>query len=230
MKEMEYNTEGPAVKPLLLIDSQSSWLDDLNEHFRFPDGTTIIQKAIQTLHSALPRATTIYMYLHDKDQLHGAKGLINDSGSFLEVVTTEHEDDDYSTPVPKLQPIFAQQRDKVEPDAGLLAAHKLHPQSKWLVLACGYTFIPPPAIQQLILEYQSPITCFVDETGQTLPFVGIWDPDALEYLKTSVESSTHDMDAIVQQLGGKLVNPLRKEWIQHVNTAKECNNSMKFTV
>jgi molybdopterin-guanine dinucleotide biosynthesis protein A len=70
----------------------------------------------------------------------------------------------------------------------------------------------------LILEFKAPVTCFVNASGFVEPLIGIWCPEALERLGENVRDGRKGLDAVVEELGGKLVRPLREEWIVGVDT------------
>jgi molybdopterin-guanine dinucleotide biosynthesis protein A len=76
-------------------------------------------------------------------------------------------------------------------------------------------------LQQLILEYEDPVTCFVNEGGIAEPLIAIWGPEALERLKGVLERGKSGLDGVVEGMGGKLVKPLREEWIQWSNTEEQ---------
>ena len=71
--------------------------------------------------------------------------------------------------------------------------------------------MPPTALQQLILEYEDPVTCFADEKGG-MEVIGIWSPEALWRMKGEAEVE-READWVVKGEKGKLVRPLREEWI-----------------
>ncbi|PMD17190.1 hypothetical protein NA56DRAFT_708070 [Hyaloscypha hepaticicola] len=119
-----------------------------------------------------------------------------------------------------LKPIFDEQED-IGSAAGLLAAHSLHPDTKWLVLSCEYPFLPPPALQQLILEYQSPVTCFANETGLAQPLVAIWDSEVLEKLRGGVKSGKTELNGVVEEINRRLIRLLWEQWITRADTKEE---------
>lgn len=119
-----------------------------------------------------------------------------------------------------MKPIFDEQED-IGSAAGLLAAHSLHPDTKWLVLSCEYPFLPPPALQQLILEYQSPVTCLANEIGLAQPLVAIWDSEVLEKLRGAVKSGKTKLNGVVEEMNRRLIRPLREQWITRADTKEE---------
>ncbi|KAF8857912.1 hypothetical protein BDZ45DRAFT_743918 [Acephala macrosclerotiorum] len=100
-------------------------------------------------------------------------------------------------------------------------AHTLDPESKWLVLGFDYPLLPASALQQLILEYEDPVTCFVNREEFAEPLIGIWSPNALRKLGENVEVGRSGLGTVVKEVGGKMVRPLREGWIKGTNTREE---------
>lgn len=231
---MEYDSKGPVLKPLLLIGGQSSGMDSRKELHPFPDSKLMCEHALQTLHSAIPSASTIYISLHDERQKEDIRLRIDDPGSLFTSAAPpghdhdhDHDHDHHEPDVPNFEVILDREGHDIGPAAGLLAAHSLFPDAKWLVLGCDYPLLPPPALQQLILEYKDPVTCFVNEEGVVEPLIGIWGPEALEMLMGRVEMERSGLSGLVKEVGGKLVKPLREEWITRANTREESEAAME---
>jgi molybdopterin-guanine dinucleotide biosynthesis protein A len=70
--------------------------------------------------------------------------------------TYEHCHDRRRAPI--RVPIFDDQQEDIGLAGGLLAAHAMLPGATFLVLGCDYPLLPPTALQQLILEYITPVT------------------------------------------------------------------------
>lgn len=185
-----------------------------------------LEHALETLHSAVPSASTIYISLHDEIQLENIETTLKEIAerTAAEAEPTEH--DHHHHAFPELKPIFDQQGEDIGPAGGLLAAHSINLEAKWLVLACDYPLLPPSGLQQLILEYQAPVTCFKNESGSADPLIAIWGPEALEGLKERVHNETSDLDGIVEAMKGKSVNPLREQWITRAQTREEWDAAM----
>jgi molybdopterin-guanine dinucleotide biosynthesis protein A len=214
--EMEYESGGPLLKVLLLIRAKSSRMGNRKELFRFPDGRLAIEHALETLHSAVPSASTIYISLHDEFQLGSIEAPLKDVAVRARVSKDaehgEHDEHDHDLHnFPELKPVFDEQEEDIGAASGLLAAHSTHPDAKWLVLTCDYPLLPPPALQQLILEYQNPVTCFVNESGFTEPLISIWDSEALEKLKLNVKNGRYSLDGVIKEINGRLIKPLRAQ-------------------
>jgi molybdopterin-guanine dinucleotide biosynthesis protein A len=221
---MDYEAGGPILKVMLLIGSESSCMGSPKELLRFPDGRFAIEHALETLHSAVPSASTIYLSLHDESQLEGIRAPLKDIVArhwTPEGAEYEENDDHHRHPFPELKPVFDQQKDDISLAAGLLTAHSIHAESQWLVLSCDYPLLPPSALQQLILEYQNPVTCFVNECGFTEPLISIWHSEALEKLKMNVKNGRLSLNDVIEEMKGTLIKPLREQWITRANTQEK---------
>ncbi|KAE9363742.1 hypothetical protein N431DRAFT_431942 [Stipitochalara longipes BDJ] len=229
---MEYDAKGPLLKVLLLIGDGSSRIGTLTELPRFPDGRLALEHVLETLHSAVPSASTIYLSVYDETQLKGIETVLKDivarAGAVNKVEHHEHEHDHehHHPSFPELKPIVDAQEEDIGPAAGLITAHSLYPDAKWLIFACNYPLLPPPALQQLILEYQSPVTCFVNEGGLLEPLIAIWDSEALQMLNENVKNGKFGLDGVVKGVKGRLVKPLREQWITCAKTRKEWDEAM----
>jgi hypothetical protein len=92
-----------------------------------------------------------------------------------------------------LQIIFDASGVDIEPAAGLLAAHPL-----CIILGSGHPLLSPTALQQLVLEYQAPVTCFSNEGGFSQPLIAVWGPAVLLKLKYNVESWSNGLNNAIQ--------------------------------
>jgi molybdopterin-guanine dinucleotide biosynthesis protein A len=225
------------IKPLLLAGGQSSRMGSRKELLPFPDGRFAIEHALDSLRDALPDASSIYISLHSAEELPYIQLVLKGSDSNSAAPATEssqihadehkyEHDHQHHHPAPNRVPVFDNQDIDIGPAAGLLAAHALLPESSFLVMGCNYPLLPPTALQQLVLEYESPLTCFLNDSGVSEPLIAIWGPEALEKLKENVEQGRNEMSGIAKQVGGKMVKPLRKEWIKDINTKKEWDEVM----
>jgi hypothetical protein len=48
--------------------------------------------------------------------------------------------------------------------------------------------------------------------------ISIWDSEALEKLKLNVKNGRYGLDGIVEEMNGRLIKPLRAQWIIRANT------------
>jgi len=220
---MEYDFNGPVLKVLLLISGLSSRMGTRKELLPFPDGRLAFEQALSTIHSAVPSASTIHISLRNESQQAAMQFRLDDPAPlFTSNAPSSHDDEhDHRVSSPDLQVILDEAGKDIGPAAGLLAAHSLHPEAKWLVLGCGYPLLPASALLQLILEYQDPVTCFADEKEVAQPLIGIWSPEALEKLRENAERGRIGLSEVVGEVEGKLVRPLREEWITGANTMEE---------
>lgn len=222
---MEYDARGPILKVLLLIGGDSTGSEPSKEQFQFPDGRPVFEHALETLHSAVPSASTIYISLHDENQLANIEPTLKQITARAAAEAEHAGSDDHQHAFPALKSIL-DQHGEVGPAAGLLASHEIYPHAKWLVLACHYPLLPPFALQQLILEYQAPLTCFENESGVVEPLIAIWRPEALKTLKENLENGRCTLEGVVDDVKGTLIKPLRGEWITHAQTRAEWDAAM----
>jgi hypothetical protein len=105
---MDYDSEGPPLKLLLLIGGNASRRGTRKELLPFADGRPALELGLETLHSAVPSASTIYISLHDKSQLEGIEPFLKDIVARARVAEdAEHEEHDHHLhSFPELKPIF----------------------------------------------------------------------------------------------------------------------------
>ncbi|CZT43588.1 uncharacterized protein RSE6_03650 [Rhynchosporium secalis] len=227
---MEYDAKGPLIKPLLLLGEQA----DANYAIRFPNGLLAFELALQTLHSAIPSADTIYISVCDEIQVEAIRFRVENPGPLFP--PHAHSDHDHeATQSPRLEIIFYNKTGSFNASstssAGLHVAHDLFPYVKWLVLGSGYPLLPPPALQQLILELEDPVTCFVREDGILEPWLGIWGCEAPKILKTAMGDEVLEVDVlkrVFEEVQGKQVKPLREEWLTKPRTKKDWDDAIQI--
>lgn len=211
--------------PLLCIGGQSSRMGTRKELLQFPDGLLAFEHALITIHHSIPTAFTIYVSLHDESQLGGIQfrlDFANRSASPTQFPAETSDEYSHSSRPPALETILdSPDLGDIGPAAGLLAAHVAHPTATLLVLGCDYPLLPPAALQQLMLEYEPPLTCFVNAEGITEPMIAIWSPEALHSLAEEVTKGYSGLNRVVSILGGKKVRPLRETWIKGCNSREE---------
>ena len=85
------------------------------------------------------------------------------------------------------------QQTELGPAGGLLAAHKLEPESAWLVVACDMPSITANLLRELIhrREPHRGATAFVGSDGKPEPLCAIYEPATLTILQASVASDGH---------------------------------------
>lgn len=208
---MEYDSKGPILKVFLLIGGNSSAMGSHKGLLPHPDGQLAFEHILNTLHSAVPSASTIYISLPDITQLAYIEPTLKDIAVRRTTDAEHDEHNDHRPTFPQCCPLVNRQDEDIGPAAGLLNAYSIHPESTWLVLSCDYPLLQPSALQQLIMEYQNPVTCFVNEKGIAEPLIGIWGAEALEKLKENGRIQSNDLRTVVEEIKGKLVKPLREE-------------------
>lgn len=67
------------------------------------------------------------------------------------------------------------------PAAGILSAHKMFPDSAWLVLACDMPQITVPLLRELLAERdaEAAATCWQGQDGQPEPLCAVYEPATL---------------------------------------------------
>lgn len=226
------------LRPLLCIGGQSTRMGARKELLPFPDGRPAFEHAIDTILDAFPRLDTIFVSLRDESQLEGIRFRLETKRYLASLPDEPHLGADVHqheiSKCPTLEPIpDLREYGEIGPAAGLLAAHAAHSEVTFLVLGCDYPLLPPTALQQLILEYEPPVTCLLNAEGFSEPLIAIWSPEALEVLKSNVEKGMSGLNRAIKMMkrangqGVKLVRPLRDEWITGCNTMEEWEEAMR---
>jgi molybdopterin-guanine dinucleotide biosynthesis protein A len=228
------SNEDITIIPLLCIGGESSRMGTRKELLPFSDGLLAFEHALITIHDAIPGASTIYLSLRDEAQLEGIRfrleiPLRRPASQYIPEDEPESHENHHESAFPTLKPIFdMQEHGDIGPAAGLLAAHAALPSATLLVLGCDYPLLPPTALQQLILEYKPPLTCFVNAEGFTEPLIAIWSPEALDVLERNVKEGRSGLNRVVAMMEGvKAIKPLREAWIMGCNTRGEWDEAMQ---
>jgi len=209
------------IRPLLHVGGSSTRIETPKELLESSDGRSAFDHALETLHSAVPAAKEIYVSFHDRSQLEAMQPCIDSFTSSMRSDLLPADNQHHGTSPPKIIPIFDDHGHRdIGPAAGLLAAYKVDPDATWLVLGCAYPLLPPSALQQLILEYAPPVSCFLNAEGYCEPLVALWGPHALYVLQENVQKGMYGLNRVVKETGGKLVTPLRGEWVTAVNAVE----------
>jgi molybdopterin-guanine dinucleotide biosynthesis protein A len=218
--------------PLLCIGGQSSRMGTRKELLPFPDGLLAFEHALITIHDAIPAASTIYISLHDETQLEGIRFRLSASthpSLPIPAPAEANNEQHHSSSLPALKIILdSPDYGDIGPAAGLLATHAAYPAATVLALGCDYPLLPPAALQQLILEYKPPLTCFVNAEGITEPLIAIWSPEALDKLKGEVGRGRSGLNRFMSILEGKKVRPLRESWITGCNTRAQWEETLRI--
>lgn len=99
-----------------------------------------------------------------------------------------------------------------------------------MVLGSGYPLLPPTALQLLVLGYQAPDMCFLDESGFTKSLIAIWSPEALSKLKKNVKNGSNRLNDAIQRIQDQMIRPLRQDWITRTNSMQIWEEVMKVVV
>lgn len=222
----ENDSHGPILTPLLILSSQTFNSATPNHLLRLPFGRLIIENALIALHSAVPYARTIYVYAPTPLDAQTAQLLSNPDSIFTSdaPLSHGHDHDDHEIYIPMINLISSHDPAFSYDHAtnALYAAHNILPKARWLVMDCDYAMLPAPALQQLALEYETPVTCFVNGEDVVQPLLGIWSAEALEVLREAEGwdgNGNKKLRYVMESC--KMVRPLREEWILKPRTRKE---------
>ena len=123
-----------------------------------------------------------------------------------------------------LQPSQPRIFDSVEvpgPAAGILSAHEAHADSAWLVLACDFPFVDEDEIRWLV-KHRNPAraaTAYFHAQDAVLePLFAVWEPEALERLKTRAGSGDFSPRRALESLECELISPRLQKTLINVNT------------
>jgi hypothetical protein len=56
--------------------------------------------------------------------------------------------------------------------------------------------------------------------------IAVWGPEALKRLNKNVAQGRNGLNYAITQVGGKIVKPLREEWVRGANTKEEWDKAM----
>lgn len=217
--EIHTMTSDPDIRPLLIAGGLSARMGTAKHLLPCPDGRPLYQHTLQHLHVVCPSAETLYISLRDKSQL---SSLSLDSSTLASA---------------RIQPLYdaastGQGDSPVTvsngPAAGLLAAYNFSPTTTWLVAGCDYPLLTTSALQQLVDEYDPPVTCFSNAEGWCEPLLAIWSPLALEKLLVNARQGRSGPNSVIRSIGGKVIRPKDERWIRGANTREEWDMAMEI--
>lgn len=116
---------------------------------------------------------------------------------------------------------------EIGPAAGLITAHHHDRNATWLVVACDFPLLRAETVQQLMDEYEGPVTCFRNAEGFSEPFLAVWSPRALQALEKNVARGILGPNHTIKELSGKRITPRCEWWIKNVNTCEEWESAKK---
>ncbi len=205
------------LKALLLAGGQSTRMGTAKHLLPFIDREPIYLHLIRQLRKALPDTSNLYMSLYSPDQ---ASGLQQDAESPYQIIYDPGRID----AVDKEECVAR----RMGPAAGLLAASDTDPTAHWLVLACDYPLISYNDLEQLLVAYEEPITCFRNAEGWWEPLVGIWSPQALKQLRQNMNAGITGPIAVVHMLKGKAIRPSQEESLLNTNKRQEWEDALQI--
>ncbi|KAL1876774.1 hypothetical protein Plec18167_005183 [Paecilomyces lecythidis] len=116
----------------------------------------------------------------------------------------------------------------IGPAAGLLTAHYSDPESCWLITACDYPLLAVSPLEQLLHEFQAPVTCFQNEFGFCEPLLSLWSPSALRRLQENVLQGNYGPSFVVKESKGKLLRLEREEWLFNTNDKEQWDRALNL--
>jgi len=181
----------------------------------FIDGEPIYLYLLRQLRRACPDTSTLYMSLHSPDQ---ACSLRQDTELPYQIIY------DCINAVKKEECVAG----RMGPAAGLLAASDTDPTAHWMVLACDYPLMSYNDLEQLLVAYEEPITCFRNVEGWCEPLVGIWSPQALKQLRQNMNAGITGPIAVVRMLKGKAIRPSQEDSLLNTNNMDEWEDALQI--
>ncbi|MET1162951.1 MAG: NTP transferase domain-containing protein [Pseudoxanthomonas sp.] len=121
-------------------------------------------------------------------------------------------------------PGILDEEDGIGPAAGLLAAHRAHPDAAWLVLACDLPLLRPSTLSGLIhardgrrsaIAYRSPVD------GLPEPLCALWEPPALASLSQQVRTGRYRLRDVLDTGDTLLLPPPDDDALDNINTPQD---------
>lgn len=112
----------------------------------------------------------------------------------------------------------------IGPAAGLLAAHRAHPATAWLVLACDLPLLDDATLAALVqarsdrrvaVAYRSAY----DDLPE--PLCALWEPAALERLEAQVRAGRHGLRDVLSSGDVRLLPAPANGTLDNINTPEE---------
>lgn len=213
----------PPFLPLILAGGRATRMGCPKHLLSTPNGKHLYENQIEVIREAFPGITEIYISLAQDSQLDDLLQMAcSENGCLLE-----------GNPRVRLKVIFDEERnlsnESAGPASGILAAANLRPNTTWLVVACDFPFLTADALRQLVSHYEQPVTCFRNLKGYCEPLLGLWSPQALEYLADNHKKGVLSPSRVVDKLGGPMLLPTRDpQWtLFNVNSRADWTATMK---
>ncbi|KAJ9263935.1 hypothetical protein DTO212C5_7353 [Paecilomyces variotii] len=214
-------------RPLLLAGGNSSRMGFPKHLLRLPDGELLYRRLLSLLSEASSEQDVLYMSLKDKAALEQllredpyAELISSDTlllpGKTQYTVRVLYDENSGSQDGTVTHKIV-----DIGPAAGLLAAHHHDLESSWLIVACDYPLLPISPLQQLLHEFEEPVTCFRNSAGYCEPLLAVWSPGALQRLQQNVLRGKCGPSFVVKELKGKMLRPDHEVWLFNANNKEE---------
>ena len=121
-------------------------------------------------------------------------------------------------------PALIDVHEDIGPAAGLLAAHRAHPATAWLVLACDLPLLDDATLAALVeardgqhvaVAYRSAY----DDLPE--PLCALWEPAALERLEAQVRAGRHGLREVLRSADVRLLPAPANGALDNINTPEE---------
>lgn len=201
------------------------------ELLRLPDGKAMYVHLLHMLQEVFPDADALYMSIKSRDRLRDllSTEYIVRTGDRAAVLTSGQRtkieflfDSDASSSATHCG------SEDIGPAAGLLAAYCAHPTANWLVTACDFPLLEALALRQLLEEFDTPLTCYLNSEGFVEPLLAIWSPEALQQLQGNVVKGQYGPRFVAEQVKAKTILPAQNRWLFNANTVEEWREALTF--
>jgi len=201
----------PSFKPLILAGGKATRMGEPKHLLPMANGETLIQHSFNLLREISAPSEKIYISLAHESRMVS----LLDGGKDAAQIIYDLGSNDGS--------------ESAGPAAGLIAAHRTHPNATWLVVACDYPLLTTKALRYICEAYSAPVTCFKNQTGYCEPLIGLWSPVALEALESKVANGNRSPTAVVRTLNGRTVSPPDgcEDWLFNVNTRENWHDALE---
>lgn len=118
------------------------------------------------------------------------------------------------------------------PAAGILSAHEKEPDTAWLVVACDMPLLSTESIKYLLAhrDASKAATTFVSPVNHLAePLITIWEPAALNVLKSNVENGVNCPRKTLLNIDIELLKNPQAEEQFNANTPEDKNQALNST-
>jgi molybdopterin-guanine dinucleotide biosynthesis protein A len=214
------------IRPLLLAGGNSTRMGSRKELLRHPGSNKrLYAHLLRILHETCPESEKVYMSLRNRDAVDTLCGDSDTTRVADNTLVLRAGEQGLNVRLLYDADYLCGDRD-IGPAAGMVAAYYEDPAARWLVVACDFPLLTHAALRQLRDESVGPLTCFVNGGGFPEPLLAVWTPDALRRLETNIDGGNLGPMAVVRELKGKCIRPVKEKWLFNANTKEEWDVAM----